>query len=200
MAGSRRGPPTDRAVDEIASHLDRPSTRMTRNVPQISDEEARRLWQRAAELQLEAETSAASHSTALRAADAHLSLDHVAQAAEGAGIQASFVLMALAERQLPDTDEIDREHWRARWLRGAVSDIDAIEVSRFVRGSPRDVIDAVKAVATKPAFNMLLENSVVGTACGQEHILVYRLQGGSSHFSRTLNLADVRVLLLAIRA
>jgi hypothetical protein len=102
----------------------------------------------------------------------------------------------MAEQQLPDIEEIKRDDWRARWLRGAVSDIDAIEVSRIIRGTPSSV--AMKSVAAQPAFNMLLENTV-GTNDDLDSIHVYRLQGGLSQFNNTLNFADVRVLLVALR-
>jgi hypothetical protein len=173
---------------------------MSRHLPRISDDEAKRLWQRAAELQDEAERSASASPHALPVDDTHLSLAHVAEAAEGVGIRPSFVLLAMAERQLPDAEDIRREAWRARWLRSAVSDVDAIEVTKVVRGSPRTLLAAVRAVAAQPAFNMLPE-STVGTAedpC--DSILVYRLQGGSSQFNGTLDFADVRVLLVAITA
>ncbi|HEX6249996.1 MAG TPA: hypothetical protein VFZ56_01025 [Gemmatimonadaceae bacterium] len=172
---------------------------MTRRQPQISDDEAKRLWQRAMELQDEAERSAFPRSLVSQTDDTRLSLEHVAQAAEGVGIHADFVLMALAEAQLPDADEIRRESWRARWLRGAVSEVDAIEVSRLVGGSPASVMAAAKAVAAQPAFNMLLENTVGIAAGPSDCIMVFRLQGGLGHFNSTLNFADVRVLLVTLR-
>lgn len=172
---------------------------MSRNLPQISDDEAKRLWQRAAELQDEAERSVASESAVPQADDARLSLEHVTQAAEGAGIHADFVLMAMAEQLLPDAAEIRREQWRARWLRRTVSDIDSIEVCRLMRGSPESVVAAVNAVASRPAFNMLLENTVGVADELKDRVLVYRLQGGASQFSGALNMADVRVLLMTLR-
>lgn len=171
---------------------------MTRQVPQISDEEARRLWQRAAELQEEAERTASRALTATPG-ETRLSLDHVTQAAEGAGIHPDFVLMALAEQQLPDAPAIRREHWQARWLRRAVSEVDALEEVRTIPRPPGAVVPALKEVAARPAFNLLLENTVEPTDDLGDRVLVLRLQGGASHFSSALNLADVRVLLVALR-
>lgn len=173
---------------------------MSRHLTQISDDDAKRLWQRAAELQDEAERSATPRSNVLQTDETRLSLEHVAQAAEGAGIHPLFVLMAMAEQQLPDVEEIKREDWRARWLRGAVSDIDSIEVSKLVHGSPRSAMIAIKAIAAQPSFNMLLENTVGVADAVEDRVLVYRLQGGTSQFSSALNFADVRVLLVTLRA
>ena len=172
---------------------------MTRPQSQIGDDEAKRLWQRALELQDEAERSVSSRSLASQAGETRLSLEHVAEAAEGAGIHPDFVLMARAEEQLPDAAEIRRQNWRARWLRGTVSNEDAIDVSRLIAGRPASVVAAVKAVAAQPAFNMLLENTVGLVDDVVDRILVFRLQGGSGRFNTTLNFADVRVLLVTVR-
>lgn len=172
---------------------------MTRSRSQIGDDEAKRLWQRALELQDEAERSASSQSLVSQTGETRLSLEHVAQAAEGAGIHPDFVLMARAEDQLPDAGEIRRQNWRARWLRGAVSEVDAIEISRLVAGRPEAVVAAAKTIAAQPVFNMLLENTVGIADDAVDRILVFRLQGGLGRFNSTLNFADVRVLLVTLR-
>lgn len=51
---------------------------MSRKSPQITDDEARRLWQRAAELQAEAERAAASGALMVPADESQRSLEHVA--------------------------------------------------------------------------------------------------------------------------
>lgn len=171
---------------------------MTRHSPRITDDEAKRLWQRAAELQEESER-AASRALNAPAEDTRLSLEHVTLAAEGAGINPTFVLMALAEQQLPDASEIRRESRQARWLRGLVSDIDSIEVSRLVRAPAETVISALKVVAEKPAFNLLLENTVGVTDDPADRVLVFRAQYGHSEFGRATNMADIRVLVVSFR-
>lgn len=172
---------------------------MPRHLPQITDDEAKRLWQRAAELQEDAERAAAARPLATRAEDGDLSLAHVAQAAEEVGIRPDFVLVAMAERELPDADEIRREAWTARWVRGAISRVDAIEATRLVRSDAETTLEALRAVAAQPAFNLLLENTVGVADDLADRVLVYRLQGGSSQFSTTMNFADVRVLLVTLR-
>src|SRR5690606_30803563 len=172
---------------------------MTRHPLRITDDEAKRLWQRAAELQEEAER-AASRGLNAPAEQTRLSLEHVTQAAEGAGINPTFVLMALAEQQLPDASEIRRESRQARWLRGLVSDIDSIEVSRLVRAPADAVIAALRAVAEKPAFNLLLENTVGVSDDPADRVLVFRAQYGVSEFGRATNMADVRVLIVSLRS
>lgn len=172
---------------------------MSRHLPRIDDDEAKRLWQRAAELQEDAERAATSHAVATTADGTALSLAHVAQAAEEVGIRPDFVLVAMAERQLPDAHEIRREAWTARWVRGAISPVDAIEATRLVRSDADATLVALRAVAAQPAFGLLLENTVGVADDLADRVLVYRLQVGGSQFATALNFADVRVLLVTLR-
>lgn len=96
----------------------------------VAEEDARKLWQRAAELQRIAEDGQESEPTgmALVGEDAAtVPMRHVLEAAEEAGISGEHVLLALAERSLADRDEIRPDHWSARWLRTLVPESDAIE-------------------------------------------------------------------------
>ncbi len=81
--------------------------------PRLSDEEARRLWQRAAELQADASRVLEERSKDLARRDddetgSGYSVDHVRQAAVEAGISQEFVEMALEER----TGGVAGEHTR----------------------------------------------------------------------------------------
>lgn len=79
----------------------------------LSDDEARRLWQRAAELQAEASRELESRSKELAQRDdasgvEGFSVEHVREAAVEAGISAEFVEMALEERAEGRSDEATR--------------------------------------------------------------------------------------------
>lgn len=161
----------------------------------ISDEQARALWQRAAELQAAAEGE--PRALAVASSDG-LSLEQVAAAAAGAGIDPDFVRVALAEQQLPDAPEIDRRHWAARWLRVVLREADAMETSHCIAAPAESVLTALRATAAKPAFEMIDEGTL-GDDPLRDGILVYRLTGDSS-FHTSLDFADARVLLLTIRA
>jgi hypothetical protein len=161
----------------------------------ISDEQARELWRRAAELQAAAEPG---HQRALVADTSGLSLEQVAQAAEGAGIDPDYVRVALAEKQLPDADALDRDLWTARWLRKILREPDAIEQSRVIAAAPPAVFAALRAVAARPAFDLILE-STIGSDPVRDAVLVYRLGSDASNFQNHLDFADARVLLFTIR-
>src|SRR5688500_525234 len=160
----------------------------------ISDEQARALWQRAAELQEAAER--APHALTAAAPDG-LTLEQVAVAAAGAGIDPDFVRVALAEQQLPDAQELDRSNWTARWLRVVLREADAMDVSHTVAAPPDRVLAALKASVSKPAFEMVSEG-MIGDDPLQDGILIYRLTGDSS-FHSSLDWADARVLLFTVR-
>jgi hypothetical protein len=161
----------------------------------ISDEQARELWRRAAELQAAAERG---HQRALVSDTSGLSLEQVAQAAEGAGIDPDYVRVALAEKQLPDADALDRDLWTARWLRRILREPDAIEQSRTIAASPSAVFAALRSVAAKPSFDLILE-STIGSDPVRDAVLVYRLGSDDSNFQDNLDWADARVLLFTIR-
>lgn len=172
---------------------------MSKRPPTISEEQARELWQRALELQNAAERSQPD-ARALIAPDKNdLSLDQVATAAEGAGIDPDYVRMALAERQLPDAERIDPRLWTARWLKQILREPDAIEEARFIAASPAHVVAALKTVSVRPDFELINE-ALIGDDPASDGVLVYRLpRKTETSFHSDLNWADARVLLFAIR-
>lgn len=173
---------------------------MSDTISRLSDAEARELWERALELQEAAERAVEARRLA-KSGEEGLKLEHVAQAAEAAGINPDFVLLALAERQLPDGADIRRDDWRAKWLRRAVSDLDAIEATRRIEASPERVLEALHEVSTRPAFDLALESVVGPGEDPTEQVLVYRRQGAAwSRFSGNMEAADARVLLFAVRS
>jgi hypothetical protein len=162
----------------------------------ITDEQARELWQRAAELQAAAERGN-ERGLELPAEPTGLSLDQVAIAAEGAGIDPDYVRVARSEQQLPDADRIDRNLWSARWLRAILREPDAIELSRLVNAAPQHVLNALRTIAAKPAFDLNLE-ATLGDDPLTDAVLIYRVGTGS--FKDEMDWTDARVFLFTIRA
>jgi hypothetical protein len=172
---------------------------MSRKQPTISEEQARELWQRALELQNAAERSKPDPHALITSDQNDLSLDQVATAAEGAGIDPDYVRMALAERQLPDADRIDPQLWTARWVKRILREADAIEETRFIAASPAQVVAALKTVSIRPEFELIHE-AVIGDDPARDGVLVYRLPiKNDTSFHQNLNFTDARVLLFAIR-
>ena len=161
----------------------------------ISEEEARKLWQRAAELQAAAERR---NTRSLPAVRDGLSLAQIAHAAEGAGIDPDYVRLAIAEKTLPDADRIDRDLWSARWLRAILREPDAIEASQYVDAEPTQVHAALRNVAARPSFELIHE-ATIGEGVS-DAVLVYRLGSDKSGFQDNMNWTDARVFLFTIRS
>lgn len=164
----------------------------------VTDEEARELWRRAAELHAAAERSRTTRAV-VRTGERGLTLEDVSAAAEGAGIGGDYVRLALAERRLPDGDAIRRDRWAARWLRRVVGDADAIEVSRVVRAGPARVLAAFRAIAERPPYGLRLEDGI-GEDPLRDGVLIYRRAAQApSAFDGALELADARVVFVTVR-
>ncbi len=169
------------------------------SLQRIDEKLARELWARAAELQTAGRDAAGGSAATSRPGG--LTLDVVLHAAEGAGIQPESVLLALAERQLVDWDSIRPDDWRTRLLKLLVSKADAIDVQRVFRAEPERVLTAFAEVASRPAFDLALERAIGRGESPTDRVYVFRRQGASwSGFSGGLEAADVRVLLVTIRA
>lgn len=167
----------------------------------INDEQARALWQRAAELQAAAEQQRDRQLPAVRSDEdktSGLTLAQVAQAAEGAGIDPDFVRVAVAEQQLVDAKEIDPRQWSARWLRRLIKEPDAIALERTVAAPPATVLQALRTVSVRPPYELIHE-ATVGTDPLQDAVLVYRTPGNNSSFGQSMNFSDVRVFLFSVR-
>lgn len=115
----------------------------------VTEEEARRLWERAAQLQeqarrqLEGQVDGPPADTSV---PGEFDLEHVRQAAVEAGIDASFVDSAWTESQVgvrPARPALDR---RITAFLGR--DDGSLEVSRIIEAPPADVLEAVLEVAT----------------------------------------------------
>lgn len=128
----------------------------------LSEEEAARLWERAAQLQAEAagrieapqdEEAEIDDDTAARG----YALEHVRSAAVDAGINTEFVDAALgdlrAERSL---STIKRGNWLARKV--LKKPPDTITVRRIIEATPREVLSAMEAVMPGEPFRLTLRD------------------------------------------
>ena len=155
------------------------------------------MWRRAAELQAAAEHEAQQSRVVQRVDPGELSLEHVTEAARGAGINAEFVHLALAEQRLPDATDLGHHTWKARWLQRIVRGPHFIERQRVIGADPTAVIAAFRRVAASAAYGLTPE-SAVGADPVRDGVLVYRLDS-STTFGSTMNFADARVLLVSVR-
>ncbi|MGH7463275.1 MAG: hypothetical protein ACREMA_19890, partial [Longimicrobiales bacterium] len=170
------------------------------NPDRITEEEARALWQRAAELQSAAE-KAGQRIKALTPADGEgFSLEQVSAGAQGAGIDPDYVRLALAERRLPDAHAIRPDRRDARWFRRLMGNApDAIEFERMLNAPGAVVLPALRSVFTGPPFALIPESSL-GEDLLRDGVLVYRINKLSTPFHNDLEWADARVIIVALRA
>jgi len=117
----------------------------------IPDDEARGLWQRAIELQMAAERQGESPKLS-GGPTVGFSLEGIVRAAEGAGIDPDHVLVALAERRLPD----------------------ALEASALIAAPPARAMEVSNDVVARSAFSLTLEDRV-GPDPPQDGVFVYRI-------------------------
>ena len=171
---------------------------MTDRDPRILEDEARELWRRAAELQAAAEQARSEHAVSVQDTSA-LSLEQVSAAAEGAGIDPDYVRIALAERRLPDINDIDRT--KIPVLRRLLDyEVEAVEVSRWIPATAERAVAAVREVAPSDTYGLTLE-STLGKDPSVDGVMVYRINDAktNSTFHSDTNWADMRVLLITVR-
>lgn len=178
----------------------------------LSEAEARRLWQRAAELQAEAARLAE-----LRAAEAGTdggdgpsrregegyALTHVRAAAVEAGIGEGFVESALAEiRAQRAVGEVGGGLRRpiSRWILGRPE--ASVTARRVIRGTPREVLQAMEAVLPHEPYRLTLRDRLGDPMDGG--ILVFDIQGASiagtaeKGFTGDASFADLRQVLFTL--
>jgi len=179
----------------------------------LTQEEAARLWARAAQLQVDdarqAEVGAAQEAAGRLGADAAgapegYALTHVRTAAVEAGIGADFFDAALAdlraERAVPSF---------ARGPGGRLARIvlgrpeDAITVRRVIRAGPRHVLAALEAVLPAAPYNLTLRDQRGDPEVGG--VLVFDILGASftghagGGFAGEASWADFRQILVSLR-
>lgn len=180
---------------------------MESNPEFLTEEEAARLWQRAAQLQAEAarraekaESKGAESATADVAPPEGYALTHVRSAALEVGITDEFVDAALAdlraERALPQ----DKRGWRlARWF---LKDPPETQTARrVIEASAADVLSATEAVFPAEPYRLTMTDRQGDPFKGG--FLVFDVQGLNSPFPRDFALeakyGGVRQVFLSLR-
>lgn len=178
----------------------------------LSEAEARRLWQRAAELQAEAarlvelragEEGVRGGDAAPRREGDGYALTHVRAAAVEAGIGEGFVEAALAEiRAQRAVGELGGEPRRpiSRWVLGNPE--ASVSARRIVRAAPRDVLTAMEAVLPHEPYRLTLRDRMGDPAQGG--VLVFDIEGASitgaaeKGFTGDASFADLRQVLFTL--
>jgi len=173
----------------------------------FNDQQAQRIWRRAAELQAAAaERAEQRRRDALPAGDeplAHdeLSLDDVESAAVEAGIGAEFVQAALTEVE----GEVALQLAPASWVSRAAARFLArpprvIEASRVIAESPRAVLEAMQRIFPNPPFGLALRDTL-GENLFSDGVLVFEsdIAAAKTTFEWQLELSDVKRILATLR-
>lgn len=153
----------------------------------IPEREARALWERALEMQLEAlkrEEQARLAATEGGGSDEDFldpsegfRLEDVSAAALEAGIAPEHLQMAIAELSVTEKQRRWQEGRGGRGARRLLPDQPtAIEISRVIRASPSAVLEAVRRVFPSAPYQMTLEDST-GDDPLVDGVLVFRLPG-----------------------
>lgn len=138
---------------------------MTREGSVLSAEEARALWERAMELQLEAarrkEGEEEGQAMVLKEdTGAGFRLEDVTEAAREAGISSEYMELALAEQEVTRK----RQDWKRGRSGGAARRLlaprdTAIEVSRTIRREPSEVLAAMQRIFPHNPYGLILEDT-----------------------------------------
>ncbi|GMV07910.1 MAG: hypothetical protein AMXMBFR53_41850 [Gemmatimonadota bacterium] len=172
----------------------------------LSEEEALRLWQKAAQLQAEAARRAEAQASREASADLGegdarpagdgYALVHVRAAALEAGISEEFVEAALAEVRAQRAMEgvLPRPRRLSRLLLGRPA--DAVEARRVVLATPQGVLEAMEELFPNEPYTLLLRDRQGDPLRGGT--LVFDLQGvgfttaGQGGFKGDASYADLR--------
>lgn len=172
----------------------------------LTEEQAARLWQRAAALQTEAARKAESQwdrrqvtAGAQHTEDSNESgyaIEHVRAAAIEAGIGVEYLDAALgdlnAEGALAGGD---RRGILTRWMMTSVP--DAITTRRVIEATPREVLDAMEEIFSAEPYRLSLSEKKGNVLEGG--VLVFDVSGVTT-FSAHAASADIRQIYLSIRS
>jgi len=176
----------------------------------ITEEEASRLWQRAAQLQSEAvereEAGPGAHvitaGSGRDEADSGYALDHVRAAAIEAGIGSEYLDAALADLRVER--RILERKGGGRLTRHFLDDPpDAITVTRVIDAPPDRILSAMEGVFAKEPYNLTLTDRQGDPLDGG--MLVFDINGVGflavelTGFAREASWADLRQVIATVR-
>ena len=171
----------------------------------MTEEEAARLWQRAAQMQADAarrsEEAGPENESAAPADDADgYALMHVREAAIEAGIGPEYLDSALSDLRAERAVHGDRKP--SRFARRLLDDPpDAITVRRIIGAPPATILDAMETVFARDSYLLTLTDRRGDPANGG--LLVFRIEGASyaatEGFKGQASAADLREVLVTLR-
>ena len=175
--------------------------------PNVSEDRARHIWRRAAELQAEAARKLEERSRALAPGEedgSDFRLTEVKSAAIEAGISPEFVDLALAESNAGDeSHSLEGAERRARRFLG--NDQTSIEVTRVVQAAPAQVLDALQRVLPSARF-ALLHVDTLGDNPLQDGVYVFEppsmwtQAGTAAEFASKLGGVAAKRIYVSVRA
>jgi hypothetical protein len=168
----------------------------------LPEQEARRLLQRATEIQAAAEQRQAGRNALKEPEGGGYSLQQIVEAAQEAGINPEYVRIAVAEARLPDAAAFDRDRLTARLHRVLVGAADVLEVTGRVEAPLAEAVAAFRAVVSRPSFELVLADRV-GPNPPLDGVLVYRVVPptfGQREFHGAMTVADAKVVLVTAQS
>lgn len=168
----------------------------------LSEEEARRIWQRAAELQARAADAAARGALPVPAERTEgLAASEVTAAAVEAGISSEYVQLAFAELEAGRLEDV-RDHGVQKLGRRLVGvPFDVVEAERVIVAAPADLHATLLRIFTAQPFGLVLTDTR-GTTSFVDDVLVFDAEAptfSQTPFQSKLNFGDVRRLFVMIR-
>jgi hypothetical protein len=185
---------------------------MTEEKEYLTEAEALRLWERAAQLQAEearrAEARAASDAEGELLAEASsrpdgYALTHVRAAASEAGIGEQFVEAALAEVHADRATQLTSPGRRrfSRWLLG--NPAESLTARRVIRTSPGEILQAMERILPEEPYGLTLRERLGAPGAGGG-TLVFDIQGvgftshGTPGFKGDASFADMRQVYVTV--
>jgi hypothetical protein len=173
----------------------------------FNDQQAQRIWRRAAELQAAAaERAELRRRHTLTAGDEppstdELSFQDVESAAVEAGISAEFVQTAIAEIEGEAALQPAPDSWVSRAAsRFLARPPRVIEASRIIADSPRAVLEAMQRIFPNPPFGLILRDTL-GDDLFTDVVFVFEtdIAAARTTFEWQLELGDVKRILATLR-
>jgi len=168
----------------------------------LSEEQARRIWQRAAELQARAADAAARGSLPVPAERSDgLASSEVMAAAVEAGIASEYVQLALAELETGRLEGARDEGVQKLGRRLIGEPFDGVEAERVIAAAPAETHAALLRIFTAPPYTLVLTDTR-GSTPFVDDVMVFDAEAPSfsqTPFQTKLYFGDVKRLYVVIR-